>query len=179
VLPDIHSTRLARSADFFSVCYLLNELDNEGCIFSDRRRNAEAMRLVTWLSDGVDAVRQKARRAEGVGSKQALFRDYLLTIQGDTDSQSTRLRRHAILKDLLGGIFERRDSLRLFTAEQRRLIWNSDDKRRCKGCGDQLTWANFTLDHVKAHSRGGKTAISNAALMCRSCNSRKGGRRAA
>ena len=37
-------------------------------------------------------------------------------------------------------------------------------------------WSNFTIDHVKPHSRGGRTVMSNAALRCRRCNSRKGNR---
>jgi len=107
-----------------------------------------------------------------------MFADYLLTVQGDTDSLPTRKRRADILRSLLGGLFERKDDKRGFTVEQRRLIWHSDEKRKCigKNCGMPLSWSNFTIDHVKPHSRGGKTVISNAALMCRKCNSKKGNR---
>jgi 5-methylcytosine-specific restriction endonuclease McrA len=37
-------------------------------------------------------------------------------------------------------------------------------------------WDDFTVDHVIAYVKGGKTSLLNAQLMCRSCNSRKGGR---
>jgi 5-methylcytosine-specific restriction endonuclease McrA len=39
-----------------------------------------------------------------------------------------------------------------------------------------LMWRDFTVDHVKAWTRGGRTSLRNAQLMCRSCNSRKGAR---
>jgi 5-methylcytosine-specific restriction endonuclease McrA len=37
-----------------------------------------------------------------------------------------------------------------------------------------LDWINFQVDHIKAYSRGGKTDLSNAALICASCNPKKG-----
>jgi len=63
---------------------------------------------------------------------------------------------------------------RAFTVEQRRIIWNTEEKRHCAKCKEALTWDNFTIDHVKAYSKGGKTSLEQAQIMCRSCNSRKG-----
>jgi hypothetical protein len=122
----------------------------------------------------VGSVRENLRKAEGPNPEQRLFADYLLTVQGDTDSQSTRKRRADILRQVLGGLFEKKDIRRNFTTEQRRMIWHSDDKKKCSNCHQPLSWNNFTIDHMKAYSRGGKTEVSNAALMCRSCNSSKG-----
>jgi hypothetical protein len=101
---------------------------------------------------------------------------YLLTVQGDTDSLATRQRRAEILKKIFGGLFEKKDEQRGFTIEQRRLLWHSDDRKRCPKCKKPLSWLNFTIDHIKPHALGGKSILSNAALMCRSCNSRKGKR---
>ncbi|MGD0778143.1 MAG: HNH endonuclease signature motif containing protein [Candidatus Solibacter sp.] len=39
-----------------------------------------------------------------------------------------------------------------------------------------LTWDNFTIDHIKPYSKGGRTELDNADLMCRSCNAAKGNR---
>ena len=102
-----------------------------------------------------------------------------MTIQGDTDSLHTRQRRAALLGQLLGGIFETKDAKRGFTIEQRRLLWNGDQEKRCGSCGTKLSWVNFTVDHIKPHSKGGRTSLKNAALLCRGCNSRKGNRRRA
>jgi 5-methylcytosine-specific restriction endonuclease McrA len=46
-------------------------------------------------------------------------------------------------------------------------------------CAETLDWTNFQIDHIKAHSRGGKTDLRNAALTCVTCNASKGARRRA
>lgn len=176
VFPDIRATRFANSVDFYSLFIFLWELDRESSILSHPKRNRQAQRLLIWLSNGVGAVRQQQRKAEGASQEQRLFADYLLTVQGDTDSLATRQRRSEVLKKVLGGLFEKKDEQRGFTIEQRRLIWHSDERKRCPKCKTQLTWNNFTIDHIKPHSLGGRSTLSNAALMCRSCNSRKGKR---
>lgn len=176
VFPDIRTTRFANSADFYSLFVFLWDLDREGCILSDSKRNRQAQRLLVWLSNGVGIVRQQQRKAEGASPDQRLFADYLLTVQGDTDSLATRQRRAEILKKVFGGLFEKKDDQRGFTIEQRRLLWHSVDRKRCPKCRKALTWTNFTIDHIKPYALGGKSTLSNAALMCRSCNSRKGKR---
>jgi hypothetical protein len=177
MFPSLRTTRFANAVDFYSLFLFVAEADAAGCILSDKRRNREAQRLLAWLSNGVTVVREQARNVKGARRDQRMFVDYLLTVQGDTDSAATRERRERILKDLVGGLFARKDSRRAFTLEQRRLIWNSDETKRCVGCGASLTWDNFTLDHVKPHALGGRTTPTNSALMCGSCNSRKGARR--
>jgi 5-methylcytosine-specific restriction endonuclease McrA len=77
---------------------------------------------------------------------------------------------------LLRTLFDRKDEKRTFTAEQRRIIWNAEEKRACAHCNESLTWEKFTIDHIVPHSRGGKTSLNQAQLMCRSCNSKKGAR---
>lgn len=39
-----------------------------------------------------------------------------------------------------------------------------------------MDWSDFTVDHILACSRGGKTQLKNAEMMHRSCNSAKGAR---
>lgn len=174
MFPEIATTRFAKVVDFYSLFMLINEMDSHGNILNDRKRNQQAQELLISLSNGVDQVRQQARRAEGVTSEQSLFRDYLFTVQGDTDSLATRRRRAEILHKVLDGLFEQKDSQRNFSLEQRRMIWHSDEDKKCKKCGATLSWNNFTIDHVIAHGRGGRTSIPNSALMCRGCNSAKG-----
>jgi hypothetical protein len=174
MFPDIRTTRFANSADFYSLFVLIWDMDREGCILSDARRNRQAQRLLIWLSNGVGVVRQQQRTVEGATEDQRLFADYLLTVQGDTDSLATRQRRAEILRKILSGLFEKKDEHRGFSIEQRRLLWHSDDRKRCPRCHKPLSWSNFTIDHIKPHALGGKSILSNAALMCRSCKSRKG-----
>jgi len=177
VFPNLRATCFARPVDFYSLFLLVWEMKRAGSVLSDRTRNRQAQTLLRWLSSGVDRVREKQKRLEGVTADQEPFRDYLFTVRGDTDSLATRKRRADILRRFFGGLFEKKDEKRTFSIEQRRLIWNSDETHKCSECNQPLTWENFTIDHIKPHSRGGPTTLSNAALMCRECNSRKGAAR--
>lgn len=177
MFPKLRETRFNNSVDFYSLFMFVWMLEKRGCILTDRRRNTQAQDLLIWLSNGVTEVRAQQRKAEGARPHQRLFADYLLTIQGDTDSLATRKRRELVFDQLLGGLFEKKDEKRGFTLEQRRLLWNTEQEKKCRACSRKLNWANFTVDHIRPHSKGGKTALRNAALLCRSCNSKKGNRR--
>lgn len=178
MFPRLRETRFRNSVDFYSLFMLVWEMQREGLVLSDARRNRQAQQLLIVFGNGVDDVRDRLRKGHGSRSSEAAFRDYLLTVQGDTDSQATRRRRAAILRKLLGGVFEVKDARRSFTAEQRRLIWHSAKRARCATatCRVELDWTNFTIDHIKPHALGGLTDRGNAALLCKSCNSKKGAR---
>jgi len=176
IIPDIAATRFTNVVDFYSLFMLIYEMGTQGFILTDKGRNAQGAELLRRFTAEIDRVRGQLRMGEAITEEQSLFRDYLLTVQGNTDSLVTRRRRAELLRQVLGGIFEEKDSRRSFTREQRRLIWHTDERKRCSGCGRTLSWENFTIDHVVAHGRGGKTVVANASLMCRSCNSRKGAR---
>ena len=176
MFPRLRETRFANAVDYYSLFLLLWEFDRGGCVLTNRTRNRQAENLLVWLSVGVDEVRQQQRKTIGAAPDQRIFADYLMTVQGDTDSQATRERRATILRGLLSGLFERKDDRRIFSPEQRRLIWHSDGTKKCSypGCGVILNWTNFTIDHIKPFAKGGRTARKNAALMCRKHNSHKG-----
>ncbi len=80
-----------------------------------------------------------------------------------------------IIDGLLRSVFEIKDPNRTFSLEQRRLIWHSAEQKKCQfeGCNKVLTWDDFTIDHIDAHSRGGLSEMENAAIMCREHNSSK------
>jgi 5-methylcytosine-specific restriction endonuclease McrA len=94
-----------------------------------------------------------------------------------SDDVNQRRKREAILRGLMGSLFARKDSQRGFTVEQRRILWNTALQRKCQACSKLLSWSDFTVDHIDPHSKGGRSKLENAALMCRSCNSSKGNRR--
>ena len=176
VFPNLKWTRLAYSAEFYSLFMMIWEFEKEKMILTDPKRNRQAQKLLEWLSNGVDDLRGQISKAKGARPDQQLFASYLFTTRGDSDSSTTRKRRAEVLNHLFAGLFERKDEKRSFSAEQRRLIWNSTENKNCTSCRDKLTWENFTIDHIKPHALGGKSVLTNAALMCRSCNSRKGKR---
>lgn len=177
VFPNLKSTRFSFSAEFYSLFMLLWQFDKEKLILTDRKRNEQAQKLLEWVSNGVDELRTQISKGKGTKPEQQLFSNYLFTTRGDSDSSTTRKRRSDILNQIFFGLFEKKDDKRVFNASQRRLLWNSEESKCCSSCGDKLSWDNFTIDHIKPYALGGKSVLGNAALMCRSCNSRKGKRR--
>jgi 5-methylcytosine-specific restriction endonuclease McrA len=179
MFPKLRTTRFCKLTDFYSLVMLVAKFEEEGLILTDRRRNRLAWDLLVAFSNKVDDLREKQRKLETVRPEQELYRHYLQTVLQATDEYNQRKARESILRGLLGSIFARKDAQRAFTSEQRRLLWNTSNARCCTSCGKGLTWVDFTLDHIDPHSKGGRSRLDNAALMCRICNSAKGNRRRA
>lgn len=177
MFPKLKTTRLRQVTDFYSLSILIGKFEAEGMILTDRRRNRLAWDLLRTFATSVDEVRELQRKAKGAGPHQELYRDYLLTVSQMTDDVNQRRKRELILRGILGSLFARKDAQRVFSAEQRRIIWNSSANRTCAHCGTKLTWDDFTIDHIDPHSKGGQSRLGNAALMCRKHNSAKGNRR--
>ncbi|NLH50781.1 MAG: DUF262 domain-containing protein [Myxococcales bacterium] len=176
VFPELKRTRFHKIADFYSIFMLVWEMDKQKLVLTNKKTNRMAFEMMTQFSIGVDSLREQLRSIKPAKQNQGLFGEYLMTVQGDTDSYSTRERRQEILRTIFSTLFERKDEKRQFTIEQRRILWNSEEDHICPGCGQPLSWNDFTVDHIKAYSKGGKTSLKNAQLMCRSCNSTKGAR---
>jgi Protein of unknown function DUF262/HNH endonuclease len=176
MFPDISQTRFRNTTEFYSLFLLVWEMDKDKFALSDKRRNRIAFELLRRLSTGVDELREQLRKAKPAKSAQRLYADYLLTVQGDTDSSANRERRRELLRGLLFSIYDRKDDKRTFSQEQRRILWNNDERRVCPRCGDLVRWKDFTVDHIRAYAKGGKTWIRNAQIMHRACNASKGAR---
>lgn len=176
MFPELYQTRFRNSAEFYSLFLLLWQMNSEKFILRDRKRNKIAFELLKRLSTGVDQLRDQLRKATPGKPSQRLYQEYLLTVQGDTDSSANRDRRAHILRSVLWSLYERKDDKRGFTSEQRRILWNSDDKKLCARCKRPLAWEDLSVDHVLAYAKGGKTALKNAQLMHKRCNSAKGAR---
>jgi len=176
MFPDLKTTRFRQIVDFYSLVVLIGKLQTEGAILIDRHRNAMAWDLLKAFGVEVDKVREQQRKVQGVAEGQENYRDYLMTVSQMTDDISQRRRREQLLRGIIGSVFASRDGQRGFTPEQRRLLWSSSADKKCKVCGVKLSWENFSMDHVDPHSRGGRSALDNAALVCQSCNSAKGNR---
>lgn len=71
------------------------------------------------------------------------------------------------------------DPKRLFTIDDKKELLNNtqsddDGKYHCNSCPNLFLEEELTVDHVKPWSKGGPTVLSNAQLLCRPCNSKKG-----
>jgi hypothetical protein len=132
-------------------------MNREKFVLTDRKRNAMALSLLRKLSTEVDQLREQLRKAKPGRVQQRLYQDYLLTVQGDTDSSANRERRRQLLKGVLWSLFfERKDEKRTFSIEQRRILWNSDQQRMCSKCKRPIVWLDVSVDHVRAYTQGGR-----------------------
>jgi len=151
-------------------------LERREFVLDNKRRNRLAWDLLVSLSIGVDDLSRRSRQLDfkSLSPREELFRQYLQAVREGSDREANRRKRHDIICGLIEPIFERKDAKRAFSPEQRRILWNTADERRCKECGCALTWADFHADHVKPFASGGKTELSNAAILCAKHNQLKG-----
>lgn len=179
MFPHLKATRFRQVTDFYTLAWLIGRFEQEGLVLTDRRRNQLAWDLLVAFGIQVDHVRELQRKAKGARPDQELYRDYLLTVSQMTDDVSQRRKRAQILSNIIRSLFAAKDKQRGFTAEQRRIMWNSPSNRVCAypTCKIKLTWDDFTIDHINPHNKGGRSRLDNAALMCRTHNSKKGNRR--
>jgi hypothetical protein len=177
MFPKLHQTRFHKLSDYYTLVVLVAKLQAEKRILTDRSRNRLAWDLLVSLSTGVDDVSDRQKKLVPIPPNMEFYREYLLTVLEGTDEISRRRRREDILRGLLESLFAKKDSDRYFSQQQRRVLWNSSQDRRCSICRKPVTWADFTVDHISPFSKGGRTHLDNAALAHRRCNSGKGARR--
>lgn len=176
IFPNLKTTRFCQLSDFYTLATLIWKFDRDGMILTNKRRNKLAFELLRNFSNGVDNVRELQRKAKGIKPGQELYREYLITVLESTDTLRQRQKREKILRNTLESLFEKKDNKRGFSKEQRRLIWNSSEESKCAICGEKVTWQDYSADHIKPYSKGGKTKVLNAAITHKSCNAKKGNR---
>lgn len=179
LFPSLRETRFSKVSEFYSLFMLVWELDKRKLVLRGSDRTGVADGLLKAFSAGVDFVREQQRLGKPIPPGYETHLSYLPSVQQSTDKLSQRSRRAEILRGVFGGLFESKDDRRLFTPEQRRILWHSHDSKRCHVCKVPLDWTNFEVDHLLAHSRGGSTTLDNADLICKSCNASKGAHRRA
>lgn len=85
----------------------------------------------------------------------------------------------AMILGIVGNL--RVDPKRLFTADDKlkllsKLAPNEYGLYECEECHQHFAADELTVDHITPWSKGGRTVLSNARIVCRACNSRKGNR---
>lgn len=176
MFPNLRETRFCQVSDFYTLVLLVHKLEREHCILTKPSRNRVAAALLSEFGAAVDGLRHLQKRLERIPADMDVYRSYLQTVLEGTDTSQNRKAREKILARLFGSLFEKKDPWRMFTPEQRRVIWQNSKNKLCSLCGKPVTWEDFTIDHVLPYSRGGRTATVNAALAHKSCNSKAGTR---
>jgi hypothetical protein len=177
MFPDLsRAIRFHKVSDFYSLAVLIQTFEVKGVVLNDPARNSLAWDLLVAVSTGVDqlALASKKLELKTLAPREELLRQYLNAVREASDSESNRRKRHEILASLLEPLFETKDSQRLFSPEQRRILWNTADERVCGECGCDLNWNDFQADHIKPFTLGGKSSLDNAALLCATHNAAKG-----
>lgn len=179
MFPDLsRSVRFSKISDFYSLAVLIQTFETKGLILNDKKRNGLAWELLSAFSTGVDNLKDASKKhgveIKAMSPRDELLRQYHSAVRADSDSESSRQKRHRILEGLLQPLFERKDQQRLFSPEQRRILWNTAEERVCAECGCALDWGDFHADHIKPHTLGGMTVLDNAAILCAAHNIAKG-----
>lgn len=95
--------------------------------------------------------------------------------QGTNRQESLEVRFNVLMKHFLLKFpdVEYKDPQRIFSPPQRLAVFRRDNGN-CRSCKKKVNWENFAVDHVKSYSKGGKTTLVNAQLLCVPCNLKKG-----
>lgn len=91
--------------------------------------------------------------------------------RGTTSEKNIRYRHKVIFRHFLlyAPDLIPRDPKRDFTEEERIVVFRRAGGR-CQKCGKKLDMKNFHVHHKIPHSKGGKTVLNNAILLCESCH---------
>ncbi|MDD5209834.1 MAG: DUF262 domain-containing protein [Elusimicrobiales bacterium] len=117
----------------------------------------------------------KRRKNEELPEKKQNGELAAFTDAARSDSVPNMKYRHDLLiQEIIKDIPEMvlKDRQRGFSEEQRRAIyWQNAGK--CQICKEPCTDSDFHADHIKPHSKGGETKISNGQVLCPGCNREK------
>lgn len=177
IFPKIRETRFRGVADFYTLFMLVwrwKYIDK--IAVDDRKRKSLAQAYLLSFGNSIDLVREKQRdfKIGKIEADEAIFVDYLRTVMSSTDDINQRKIREKILDSVLSGCFSTKDPFRVFNKEQRRIIWyQSNGHCSNKKCKKKLNINNFHVDHIQPYSKGGKTSLKNAQILCVKCNLKK------
>lgn len=177
IFPALHTSRFAKPSDFYAVFFAIWKMKRDGYALADKSAATLAFAVLNQVGLELLEYRQSNRNGER-RTLRSPAREYHNTVLESTDTAKHRRERVRIIESILRPIFPQRDSKRLFSTEQKQLLWHSSKDKCCSnlGCKRVLTWRDVRMDHIEPHCKGGITNLSNAQILCASCNSTKGGR---
>jgi len=173
LFPDLNTTRFSKASDFYSLFFVLWKLRRDKYLVDDAETARMAFLVLNDVGLEIAHFRTRQRKGEGYKLKGAA-EAYFDTITAGTDSAVNRRARNKVIEGLLSPIYKRKDAQRVFTKEQKQLLWHKRKDLKCPACSNILDWHDVHVDHVMPHSKGGSTDTENGQLLCSSCNLAKG-----
>lgn len=177
--PDLYTSRFSKSSDFYALFFAIWKMKRDGHNVKDK----DAAKLAFLVLNQLGLELSDYRQAERSGERRVLrspAREYHKTVLEGTDTARHRRERVRIIENLLKPIFNQKDSRRLFSTEQKQLLWHSSKNKLCPNpdrnlkCTGALTWKDVRMDHIEPYAKGGRADLRNAQILCASCNSKKG-----
>ena len=127
------------------------------------------------IKDFVIYFQEKLRETEEKENNPELLK-FLNAISHSSDGANSIRTRHEILMNyflLFAKDLEPLDKNRGFTEIERIAIYRKNNGI-CQECKQKVEYNDFHADHIKPHSRSGKTTIENGQVLCSKCNLQKG-----
>ncbi len=158
--PELHNR-----AGIVSLYLLISELtkiyslkDREGLIkgfvidFQNKLREAEEKENNVDLIKYLNAVSHSSDGANSIKTRHEILMNYFLVFAKDLEPLDTN---------------------RGFTEIERIAIYRKN-QGICQNCKKKVDYEDYHADHIKPHTRGGKTTIENGQVLCDTCNLSKG-----
>jgi len=158
--PELHTR-----AGIVSLYLLISTIIKE---YSLKDKEEQIKKFVIYFQD-------KLREAEEKENNPELLK-FLNSISHSSDGASSIRIRHDILMNyflLFIKDLEPLDTNRDFVEIERIAIYRKNEGT-CQKCKQKVEYGDFHADHIKPHSRGGKTTIENGQVLCSKCNLSKG-----
>lgn len=141
---------------------------------------AKAHAQFTQEADKASSARRRGE-TEGIAPE---FVSYSEDVARNTTKAASIRRRHEVyvraMSDFMGDSIKLRDKKRIYTADDKDVIFYRD-KQKCYKCGGTVQRRDADIHHVIHHGKGGDTTLENGVLMHRECHQdlhkQKGGTR--
>ena len=168
---------------FVDLYLLISHLNLEGWVIKDKSSEFHEFFInfeLKRLANSSPEAREELAKSDD-WTDQQLFK-YMQAFDTEGAKQKQLKARHGIYRHLFldqVGNLEQKDRQRLFTTDQRMVLWRRAgtrcENRECKDPELPKFNKNVHGDHKKSHASGGPTTIENGQCLCGPCNAAKGG----
>jgi len=157
-------TRWHKKSDFYSLFITFRELLKTYHLPQDRYEEIKTC-LIKFASE-VDS--------KSKSDIDTRVKDYAENVNRRSTDKAAREKRYNIVRELMIPFLISKDIRRNFNDEERRIAWARSKDKKCVICGKVVDdWADYHLDHITPHSKGGKTELKNSQITHKSCNIKK------